>query len=152
MRRMIEKLDDFKRKDGEDEFIKVEGKAAKNVKAKYIKCGITHNLATIVFDIIIPAGVAIGEYAELASIKIPNVLYNHLLPEGKDSLGDLAVQGCSLTVSTTVGGLAKKQDCTLYLHNSKSDGKLIHLHLAQGSGIIAQSTDTELRYTASFIL
>lgn len=152
MRRMIENLDEFKRKDGEDEFIKVEGKAATNVKARYIKCGIAHNLATIVFDIIIPAGVAIAEYAELALIEIPDVLYNHLLPKGADFIGDLAVQGCTLTVSTTVGGLAKVQDCVLYLHNSKNDGRKIHLHLAQGSGIAAQSKETELRYTVSFIL
>lgn len=78
MRRMIENLDEFKRKDGEDEFITIEGKLNDKLKKTYCKLALNHNLATIVFEFIVPENTTLEAFDGIAVIEVPKLLAEHL--------------------------------------------------------------------------
>lgn len=145
MRRMIEKLDDFKRKDGEDEFIKVEGKVSNSaLKAVYVKCAIAHNTVTFVADVIVKAGNSLNPYTEFVRYPIPKFIMEHL--------------GRNTTIATTIspiieiGNRTSQGNATCFLINLNGNEDVYSLMLTTAIDNSKNDFDVEFRVEFTFIL
>lgn len=78
MRRMIEKIEEFKREDGSAEFVTVEGNVNAKLRKTYCKIALNHNLATIVFEFIVPQNTILEAFDGIAVIEVPKLLAEHL--------------------------------------------------------------------------